>query len=263
MPRGGPRGQEGFEDFFERYFGRPMPEAPQEFRGQSLGSGFILNGEGFILTNNHVVKDATDIQVMLSDGRQFVATVIGKDQLTDVALIKLKNPPKDLPTVVLGNSDALRQGDFVLALGSPLGLRDTATLGIVSAKHRSGINPGGTYDDFIQTDAAINPGNSGGSALQPPRRGGRHQHRHRPARRRAGHRLRRPDRPREVAPSAAPREGEGHARLPRRPGRRSHARPRAGLRVPARDEGRARAERGAARPGGEGRRPGRATSSSR
>jgi serine protease Do len=160
--RGGPRAPEGFEDFFERYFGRPMPDSPQEFRGQSLGSGFVLNGEGFILTNNHVVKDATDIQVMLSDGRQFVATVVGKDQLTDVALIKLKTPPKDLPTVVLGSSDALRQGDFVLALGSPLGLRDTATLGIVSAKHRAGINPGGTYDDFIQTDAAINPGNSGG-----------------------------------------------------------------------------------------------------
>jgi serine protease Do len=160
-PRG-PRGGQDFEDFFERYFGRPMPEAPQEFRGQSLGSGFILNGEGFILTNNHVVKDATDIQVMLSDGRQFTASVVGKDQLTDVALIKLKNPPKELPTVMLGSSDALRQGDFVLALGGPLGLRDTATLGIVSAKHRSGINPGGTYDDFIQTDAAINPGNSGG-----------------------------------------------------------------------------------------------------
>jgi serine protease Do len=169
MPRG-PRGSPGpgpgpgqdFEDFFERYFGRPMPEAPQEFRGQSLGSGFVLNGEGFILTNNHVVKDATDIQVMLSDGRQFSAAIVGKDPLTDVALIKLKNPPKELPTVTLGSSDQLKQGDFVLALGSPLGLRDTATLGIVSAKHRSGINPGGTYDDFIQTDAAINPGNSGG-----------------------------------------------------------------------------------------------------
>jgi serine protease Do len=167
----GPRGQaprgapEGFEDFFDRYFGGQPgggPESPHELRGQSLGSGFILNGEGYILTNNHVVKDATDIQVMLSDGRQFVASVVGKDQLTDVALIKLKNPPKDLPTVVLGSSDQLRQGDFVLALGSPLGLRDTATLGIVSAKHRAGINPGGTYDDFIQTDAAINPGNSGG-----------------------------------------------------------------------------------------------------
>ena len=160
---GGPGGPEGPDnDFFERFFGRPAPEAPQEFRGQSLGSGFMLNADGYILTNYHVVKDATDIQVMLSDGRQFVANVVGKDQLVDVALIRLKNPPKDLPTVVLGSSDALRQGDFVLALGSPLGLRDTATLGIVSAKHRSGINPGGTYDDFIQTDAAINPGNSGG-----------------------------------------------------------------------------------------------------
>jgi serine protease Do len=89
---------------------------------------------------------------------------VGKDPLTDIALIKLGNPPKDLPTVVLGDSDALRQGDFVLALGSPLGLRDTATLGIVSAKHRGGISPmgTGTYDDYIQTDAAINPGNSGG-----------------------------------------------------------------------------------------------------
>jgi serine protease Do len=158
-PRGGP---DGFDEFFGPFGGRPLPEGPQEFRGQSLGSGFVLNTQGYILTNNHVVKDATDIQVMLSDGRQFVATVVGKDALTDVALIKLKNPPKDLPTVVLGSSDALRQGDFVLALGSPLGLRDTATLGIVSAKHRAGINPGGTYDDFIQTDAAINPGNSGG-----------------------------------------------------------------------------------------------------
>jgi len=164
MPRGGPRGQDPFEDFFERYFGQPMPDAPDELRGQSLGSGFILNPEGFILTNNHVVKDATDILVTLSDGRQYKADVVGKDPLTDVALIKFANPPKELTTVVLGDSDVLRQGDFVLALGSPLGLRDTATLGIVSAKHRGGISPvgTGTYDDFIQTDAAINPGNSGG-----------------------------------------------------------------------------------------------------
>ncbi len=160
-PRGG-QGQDPFDDFFERYFGQPMPEVPDELRGQSLGSGFILNSEGYILTNNHVVKGATDILVRLSEGREYKATVVGTDALTDVALIKLANPPKDLPTVVLGDSDALRQGDFVLALGSPLGLRDTATLGIVSAKHRSGINPAGTYDDFIQTDAAINPGNSGG-----------------------------------------------------------------------------------------------------
>jgi serine protease Do len=168
MPRGhggqgGPGGNgDDFEQYFERFFGRPAPEAPDEFKGSSLGSGFILNTQGDILTNNHVVKDATDIRVRLSDGREFVADVVGKDALTDVALIKLKNPPKDLPTVILGSSDGLRQGDFVVALGSPFGLRNTATLGIVSAKHRSGINPGGTYDDFIQTDAAINPGNSGG-----------------------------------------------------------------------------------------------------
>jgi serine protease Do len=162
-PQGpGPRGQDPFEDFFERYFGRPVPEAPNEFRGSSLGSGFIINAEGYLLTNNHVVKDAADILVRLSDGTEFKATVAGRDQLTDVALLKLSNPPKDLPTLVLGDSDVLRQGDYVLALGSPFGLRDTATLGIVSAKHRAGINPGGTYDDFIQTDAAINPGNSGG-----------------------------------------------------------------------------------------------------
>ncbi|HEX9052007.1 MAG TPA: trypsin-like peptidase domain-containing protein [Anaeromyxobacter sp.] len=169
-PRGGPQGQDPFEDFFERYFGQPGPggpgggEPPDELRGQSLGSGFILNAQGFILTNNHVVKGATDIIVRLSDGREFKADVVGADQLTDVALIRLSKPPSDLPTVVLGDSDALRQGDFVLALGSPLGLRDTATFGIVSAKHRAGISPigTGTYDDYIQTDAAINPGNSGG-----------------------------------------------------------------------------------------------------
>ncbi|BDG06626.1 trypsin-like peptidase domain-containing protein [Anaeromyxobacter oryzae] len=162
--QGGPGGQgdDGYEDYFERFFGRPAPEAPEEFKGSSLGSGFVLNGDGYILTNNHVVKDASDIRVTLDDGREFVATVVGTDPLTDVALIRLKNPPKNLPTLVLGSSENLRQGDYVLALGSPFGLRATATLGIVSAKHRAGINPGGTYDDFIQTDAAINPGNSGG-----------------------------------------------------------------------------------------------------
>src|SRR5512138_1726573 len=148
------------EEFFERFFGIPGQDAPREFRGSSLGSGFVINTEGYILTNNHVVKDATDIRVKLTDNREFSATVVGKDPVTDVALIKLKSPPKDLPTVILGDSDALEQGDFVLALGSPFGLTDTATFGIISAKHRS-VN-GGTYDDFIQTDAAINPGNSGG-----------------------------------------------------------------------------------------------------
>jgi len=148
--------------FGNPFFGQPQPDQQGEQRGQSLGSGFILNAEGLILTNNHVVKDATDIRVRLSDNSEYVAKVIGKDAATDVALIKLNAPPKNLPTVVLGDSDALRQGDFVLALGSPFNLRETATLGIVSAKHRTGVNQGGTYDDFLQTDAAINPGNSGG-----------------------------------------------------------------------------------------------------
>jgi serine protease Do len=161
-PRGqGP--QDPSEEFFERYFGgRPAPEMPDEFRGSSLGSGFLISPDGFILTNNHVVRDATDILVRFSDGREFKAETVGRDPPTDVALIRLVKPPKDLPSVPLGDSDALRQGDFVLALGSPFGLRDTATLGIVSAKNRTGVNPGGTYDDFIQTDAAINQGNSGG-----------------------------------------------------------------------------------------------------
>jgi serine protease Do len=160
-PRGARR---GLPDGMDRFFGFPggPGEAPDELRGQGLGSGFILNAEGYILTNHHVVKDATDIRVKLSDDREFVAKVIGKDPLTDVALIKLNAPPKDLPTVVLGDSDALRQGDFVLALGSPFGLSGTATMGIVSAKHRGGVGSGSPYDDFLQTDAAINPGNSGG-----------------------------------------------------------------------------------------------------
>ncbi len=162
-PGQGPQGDDDMQDFFDRFFGgRPAPEMPEEFRGSSLGSGFIISPEGFILTNNHVVKDATDILVRLSDGREFKAETVGRDPPTDVALIHLVNPPKNLPTVVLGDSDAVRQGDFVVAMGSPLGLRDTATLGIVSAKHRSNLGIGGTYDDFLQTDAAINPGNSGG-----------------------------------------------------------------------------------------------------
>ncbi|MBK9517103.1 MAG: trypsin-like peptidase domain-containing protein [Anaeromyxobacter sp.] len=156
--RGLGRGQ----DPLERFFGQPTPDGPEGQRGQGLGSGFILNAEGLILTNHHVIKDATDIRVRLPDNAEYSARVVGKDAATDVALIKLNAPPKGLPTVVLGDSDALRQGDFVLALGSPFGLRETATLGIVSAKHRGGVNSGNPYDDFLQTDAAINPGNSGG-----------------------------------------------------------------------------------------------------
>jgi serine protease Do len=165
LPR---RGHPQLPDGFEYYFGMPpggpggSEDGPNQFRGGGLGSGFLLNAEGYILTNNHVVKDATEIKVKLHDEREFLAKVVGKDPLTDVALIKLNAPPRDLPTVVLGDSDAIRQGDFVLALGSPFGLSGTATMGIVSAKHRASVGSGSPYDDFLQTDAAINPGNSGG-----------------------------------------------------------------------------------------------------
>jgi serine protease Do len=131
-----------------------------DFRSNSLGSGFIINKDGFVLTNNHVVGDATEIRVKLSDGREFNAKVVGKDPPTDVALIRLEKAPHDLPTVALGDSDALEQGDFVLALGNPFGLSGSASFGMVSAKARTLQN--GPFDDFIQTDAAINPGNSGG-----------------------------------------------------------------------------------------------------
>ncbi len=160
---GAPGGEGDWEQFFERYFGQPQQQQPEDFKSNSLGSGFIINQDGYVLTNHHVVKDATDIRVKLSDNHEYAGKVIGKDPQTDVALIKLEDAPKNLPTVALGDSDKLEQGDFVLALGNPLGLRESATFGMVSAKDRA-INPGssGTYDDFIQTDAAINPGNSGG-----------------------------------------------------------------------------------------------------
>jgi serine protease Do len=156
MPHGQQPG-DPWGEFFERFFGQPMPE---EFKSNSLGSGFVINQEGYVLTNNHVIKDATDIRVKLSDGREFKAKVVGRDPPIDVGLIKLENA-KDLPTVVLGDSDKLEQGDFVLAMGNPFNLNGSVSFGIVSAKDRPEVT-GSPFDDFIQTDAAINPGNSGG-----------------------------------------------------------------------------------------------------
>ncbi len=160
MPNGGGGGGDDDEQqqLFERFFGQR--EMPEELKGTSLGSGFIINEDGHILTNNHVVKDATDIKVRLSDGREFEAKIVGRDPASDVALIKLQQVKGKLPTVALGDSDALDQGDFVIAIGSPLGFRESATFGIVSAKDRQ--LTGGSFDDFLQTDAAINQGNSGG-----------------------------------------------------------------------------------------------------
>jgi serine protease Do len=151
---GQPFGQDPFREFFDRYFGDAPPQARQ-----SLGSGFIIHPKGLILTNNHVIEEAEQIKVTLNDEREFDATVIGRDPKTDLALLKVE-AKVDLPTVPLGNSDALRIGEWVLAIGNPFGLSHTVTAGIVSAKGR--VIGAGQYDDFIQTDASINPGNSGG-----------------------------------------------------------------------------------------------------
>jgi serine protease Do len=151
-----PFGDPQMDEFFRRFFGGNGP-AREQVR-QSLGSGFIISADGYILTNNHVVDKATDIKVSLAGGRIFEAKLIGKSPEIDLALIKVE--ATGLPTVELGDSDALEVGDWVVAIGNPFGLNQTVTAGIVSAKGRVvGIGP---YDDLIQTDAAINPGNSGG-----------------------------------------------------------------------------------------------------
>ncbi|MEO2068347.1 MAG: DegQ family serine endoprotease [Desulfurobacteriaceae bacterium] len=154
-----------FRDFFD-HFGIPFPfdGFPDSFKTRSLGSGFIVkvkNGWAYILTNNHVIDKATKIKVKLSDGSVYKAKVVGKDPKTDVALIKIKVGNKKVPTVELGDSDKIKVGEFVIAVGNPYGLDWTVTHGIVSAKgrHGLGLNP---IENFIQTDAAINPGNSGG-----------------------------------------------------------------------------------------------------
>ncbi len=144
------------DEFFRRFFG-DVP--PQEFKSKSLGSGFIIDKEGFILTNNHVIENATEIKVKLSNEKEFDAKIIGRDPKTDIALIKV-DAKKDLPVVHVGNSDQLQIGEWVVAIGNPFGLEQTVTAGIVSAKGR--VIGAGPYDNFIQTDASINPGNSGG-----------------------------------------------------------------------------------------------------
>ncbi|MDD5169220.1 MAG: DegQ family serine endoprotease [Syntrophales bacterium] len=144
------------DDFFDRFFG----DSPRrEFKQQSLGSGFILSSDGYIFTNNHVVEQSDKIIVKLSDGREFDAKIIGRDAKTDLALIKIKTN-ENLPVAEIGDSDKVRVGEWVIAIGNPFGLEQTVTAGIVSAKGR--VIGAGPYDNFIQTDASINPGNSGG-----------------------------------------------------------------------------------------------------
>ncbi|RLB14068.1 MAG: serine protease, partial [Deltaproteobacteria bacterium] len=134
----------------------------QELRG--LGTGMIMDEKGYILTNNHVVAGATEIKVLLANGKRYPAKLIGTDPKTDLAVIKIsaKDP---LPHVVFGDSDKVEVGQWVVAIGHPRGLDQTVTQGIISAKHRRGIMDPSSYQDYLQTDAAINPGNSGGPLL--------------------------------------------------------------------------------------------------
>ncbi len=149
-----------FEEFF-RGFGFGPGEKGKEYRHKqrSGGSGVIVDKEGYILTNNHVIEGADKVKVRLNDGREFTATVKGQDPRTDLAVLHIK--AKDLPVATLGDSDKLEVGEWAIAIGSPFGLEHTVTVGVISAKGRSGLGTG-TYEDFIQTDASINPGNSGG-----------------------------------------------------------------------------------------------------
>lgn len=152
-----PFGQFFGDEFFKNFFGN-MPRG--EMKTHALGSGFAISEGGLILTNNHVIEKATEIRVKLENGKEYDAKVVGKDPKTDLALVQVK-PDADFPEPVsLGDSDAIRVGDWVMAVGNPFGLGHTVTTGIISAKGR--IIGAGPYDDFLQTDAAINPGNSGG-----------------------------------------------------------------------------------------------------
>ena len=164
-------------DPFQYFFGNPnqpgnrgrqkrQPPQPErrEFKEQGLGSGVIVSKSGYILTNFHVVSGASEIEVKLYDGRTFKGTVVGSDSLSDVAIVKIKDNVKDLPVAYLGNSDKLRPGDWVEAVGNPFSLTSSVTVGIVSALNRS-VQGGRQYENFIQTDAAINPGNSGGALV--------------------------------------------------------------------------------------------------
>jgi serine protease Do len=153
--------QNPFNNFFDDFFGRYFDEAPQQRprREQSLGTGFIISDEGYILTNNHVVNGADEVMVKLADGREIKGKIKGSDEKLDLALVKISEKEK-LPVAELGDSDSLEVGEWVMAIGNPFGLAQTVTAGIVSAKGR--VIGSGPYDDYIQTDASINPGNSGG-----------------------------------------------------------------------------------------------------
>ena len=155
LPKGTPF-DEMFEEFFKNHGINPQPRAR---RAQSLGSGFVIDPSGVVITNNHVIGDANEIVVIFTDGRKLKATVVGKDAKVDVAVLKVESD-KPLKTVTFGDSDKMRVGEGVMAVGNPFGLGETVTAGIISARNRN--IDSGPYDDFLQTDASINKGNSGG-----------------------------------------------------------------------------------------------------
>ncbi|HEY9651572.1 MAG TPA: trypsin-like peptidase domain-containing protein, partial [Coleofasciculaceae cyanobacterium] len=157
---------EAFNDpFFRRFFGDALPAEPQERTVQGIGSGFVINAKGHILTNAHVVSNADTVTVSFSDGRSLEGKVLGADPLTDLAVVQV--PASNLPTVELANAEQIQPGQWAIAIGNPLGLQETVTVGVVSAIGRSASDVGVSDKrvGFIQTDAAINPGNSGGPLL--------------------------------------------------------------------------------------------------
>src|SRR4051812_43446797 len=160
---------EGGGDFLRRFFcgpvGQRMPRGPRQGapRQRALGSGVIVTTDGYILTNNHVVENADEIKVEMTDDRSFTAKLVGTDKPSDLALLKIN--ATGLPAMALGNSESVKVGDVVLAVGNPLGVGQTVTMGIISAKGRSTSVGDGGYEDFLQTDAPINQGNSGGALV--------------------------------------------------------------------------------------------------
>ena len=150
---------ERIPEFFEKFFG---PKPDRNFKQRSLGSGFIIDKTGYVVTNNHVIENAAEIEVILKDEKTYQAKIIGRDPNTDIALIKIQSDDT-FAVIKIGDSDSLKVGQWVVAIGNPFGLENTVTAGIISAKGR--ILESGPYDDFIQTDASINPGNSGGPLL--------------------------------------------------------------------------------------------------
>ncbi|HEY7203239.1 MAG TPA: Do family serine endopeptidase [Methylomirabilota bacterium] len=149
-----------FRDFFNQFFGSEGPDSRSEFRRPGLGSGVIIDKRGLVLTNFHVIKGADEILIRLSDKREYRGQILGTDPKTDLAVVKFQ-PDHELTVAPMGNSDALRVGEWAIAIGNPFGLDQTVTVGVISATGRSDVGIA-TYENFIQTDASINPGNSGG-----------------------------------------------------------------------------------------------------